>query len=64
MRNNKLVYTPLNITVVLDGERNTVLKSLYEDIKQGVGQGIDLFYKRIRDKYLNIHRSDVSAFHS
>jgi hypothetical protein len=62
VRSNKLIYTPLNLTVVSDGERNTVLKTIYEDIKQGVGQGIDLFYKRIRDKYLNIRRSDVSAF--
>jgi IS30 family transposase len=62
VRSNKLVYTPLNLTVVPDGERNTVLKSIYEDITQGVSQGIDMFYKRIRDKYLNIRRSDVSAF--
>jgi hypothetical protein len=62
VRNNQLVYTPLNLIVVPDGERNTVLKSIYEDIKQGVGQGIDCFYKRIRDKYLNIRRSDVSTF--
>ena len=62
MRNGKLIYKPLNLTVISDGERNTVLKTIYEDIKQGVGQGIDLFYKRIRDKYLNIRRSDVSDF--
>jgi hypothetical protein len=62
VRSNKLVYTPLNLTVVPDGERNTVLKGIYKDIKTGVGQDIDLFYKRIRDKYLNIRRSDVSAF--
>jgi transposase InsO family protein len=57
-----LVYTPLNLTVVSDGERNTILKGIYEDLSQGVGQGIDLFYKRIRDKYLNIRRSDVGTF--
>jgi hypothetical protein len=62
VRSNKLVYTLLNLTVVPDGERNTILKGIYEDIKTGVGQGIDVFYKRIRDKYLNIRRSDVSAF--
>jgi hypothetical protein len=62
VQRNKLNYTPLNLTVVSDGERNTVLKGIYEDIKQGVGQGIDMFYKRIRDSYLNIRRSDVSAF--
>jgi hypothetical protein len=62
VRSNKLVYTPLNLTVFPHGERNTVLKTIYEDIKQGVGQGIDLFYKRIRDKYLNIRRNDVGTF--
>jgi hypothetical protein len=62
MRNGKLVYKPLNLTVIPDGERNTVLKGIYEDIKTGVGQGIDLFHKRIRDKYLNIRRSDVGTF--
>jgi hypothetical protein len=62
MRNNKLVYTPINLTVVPDGERNTVLKGIYEDITTGVGQGIDVFYKRVRDRYLNVRRSDVSTF--
>jgi hypothetical protein len=29
VRSNKLVYTPPNLTVVPDGERNTVLKTIY-----------------------------------
>jgi hypothetical protein len=58
----KLIYTPLNLTVVPDNKRNDVLNSIYEDIKQGPGQGISLFYKRVRDSHLNIRRSDVSAF--
>jgi hypothetical protein len=58
----KLIYSPLNLTVVPNDKRNDVLKSIYEDIKQGPGQGISLFYKRMRDSYLNIRRSDVSAF--
>jgi IS30 family transposase len=62
IENDKLVYTPLNLIVVPDDERDVVLKKIYEDITQGVGQGISLLYKRIRDKYLNIRRSDVSAF--
>jgi Tfp pilus assembly PilM family ATPase len=57
-----LVYSPLNLIVVPDDKRNDVLKQIYEDITQGVGQGIDLFYARVRDKYLNIRRSDVSIF--
>jgi hypothetical protein len=60
--NDKLVYSPLNLIVVPDDKRNDVLKKIYEDITQGPAQGIDLFYARIRDKYLNIRRSDVSSF--
>jgi hypothetical protein len=56
------VYSPLNLIVVPDDKRNDVFKKIYEDITQGSAQGIDLFYARIRDKYLNIRRSDVSSF--
>ncbi len=60
--NDKLVYIPLNLIVIPDDERDMVLKKIYEDITLGVGQGIDMFYGRVRDKYLNIRRSDVSSF--
>ena len=62
IESGKLIYKPLNLTVVPDDERDSVLKKLYEDITQGVAQGITLLYKRVRDKFLNIRRSDVSAF--
>ena len=62
IENDKLVYSPLNLTVVPDDKRNDVLKKIYEDITQGPAQGIDTFYARVRDKYLNIRRSDVSTF--
>jgi hypothetical protein len=39
---NKLVYSPLNLIVVPDDDRDMVLKKIYEDINQGVGQGISL----------------------
>jgi hypothetical protein len=48
--------------VIPDGERNGVLLKIYKDLKQGVGQGIDIFYNRVRDKYLNVKRKDVSDF--
>jgi hypothetical protein len=50
IENDKLVYSPLNLIVVPDDKRNDVLKKIYEDITQGVGQGIHLFYARVRDK--------------
>jgi hypothetical protein len=45
--NDKLVYSPLNLIVVLDDKRNDVLKKIYEDITQGPGQAIDIFYARL-----------------
>ena len=62
IENNKLVYIPLNLIVIPDDERDVVLLKIYKDIKTGVGQGISVFYNRIREKYLNIRRKDVSDF--
>jgi hypothetical protein len=62
IENDQLVYSPLNLIVVPDDKRIDVLKKIYEDITQGVGQGIDMLHSRVRDKYLNIRRSDVSTF--
>jgi hypothetical protein len=45
-----------------EGERQEILKGVYEDITTGVGQGITEFYERIRAKYLNIRRKDVGDF--
>ena len=60
--NDKLVYIPLNLIVIPDDKRNDILLKIYKDLKQGVGQGIDMFYNRVRDKYLNIRRKDVGEF--
>jgi hypothetical protein len=62
IENDKLVYSPLNLIGVPDDKRIDVLKKMYEDITQGPAQGIDLIYARVRDKYINIRRSDVSTF--
>jgi hypothetical protein len=62
IENNKLVYIPLNLIVVPDDERDALLLKIYKDLKTGVGQGISMFYNRIRDKYLNIRRKDVGDF--
>jgi hypothetical protein len=60
--NDKLIYIPLNLMVIPNNERNGILLKIYKDLKQGVGQGIDMFYNRVRDEYLNIRRKDVSDF--
>jgi hypothetical protein len=60
--NDKLVYSPLKLIVVPDDKRNDVLKKIYEDITQGPAQGIDMFYARVRDKYLNIRKVTYRHF--
>jgi len=62
VENGSLVYIPENLTVVPSDDRNKVLKKIYENLETGVAQGITVFYKRVREKYLNIRRSDVSSF--
>ena len=54
-----LLYTPLNLTVV---PRTDLEKTLEKEYKISFGSGITNFYKTIREKYINIKRSDVSAF--
>ena len=60
--NEKLIYIPLNLEVVPDDKRNEILLEVYKDLRQGPGQGIDMFYHRIVEKYLNIRRKDVEEF--
>ena len=57
--NRNLIYKPLNLVVVPKININKVLK---EEYKLTFGAGIVAFYKTIRQKYLNIKRTDVSAF--
>ena len=56
---NNLIYTPLNLQVVAKIYIGMILKKEY---KNSFGAGVVAFYKTIRQKYLNIKRSDVSAF--
>ena len=54
-----LFYTPLNLQVVAKMYIGMILKIEY---KNSFGAGVAAFYKTIREKYLNIKRTDVSAF--
>jgi hypothetical protein len=54
-----LLYTSLKLTVAL---KTDVDKTLEDEYKESFGAGITNFYKTIREKYINIKRSDVSAF--
>ena len=54
-----LLYTPQNLTVV---PKTDLQKTLEKEYKISFGSGVVNFYKTIREKYINIKRSDVSAF--
>ena len=61
--NNHLIFRPKNLTVIIvQAERDEVLKKLYNDERTGVGSGISQFYHIVCKKYLNIKRKDVAEF--
>ena len=60
LKGNTLYYDDLE--VVRKGDITEVLQKLYDDPVNSLGVGIVAFYKNIRQKYLNIRRSDVNAF--
>lgn len=60
--NGTLVYVPLNLRYVLENDIQFILTELYEDQTQGLGRGIDAFYKYICSRYLGISRARVAAF--
>ena len=62
IRDDKLFYKKFDLEVVPDDKRNEKMKELYENEMTGPGRGIEMFYHTICDKYLNIRRSDASAF--
>lgn len=54
-----LLYIPLNLQVVPKLYKKLILQKEY---KNNFGSGTINFYKSIREKYLNIKRSDVAEF--
>ena len=63
IRDNHLVYRPLELTVIIDpDEKNEVMQKIYDNDRTGVGSGIVQFYHTVRRKYLNIFRADVAEF--
>jgi len=54
-----LMFTPTNLQVVSKISRKMILTKEY---KNSFGSGSRNFYKTIREKYLNIKRSDVQEF--
>ena len=62
IENGNIIYTPLNLQVINNEDKENTLKNLYDDPNQGIGLGIQSFYDKINVKYLNIKRKDVSEF--
>lgn len=62
IKNNKIVYEPLNLIVVAPDKKQTILTKLYNNFSVGVGAGINSFYNKVRMQYLNIKRSDIKEF--
>ena len=59
IKGENLFYTPKNLQVVPKIYKKQTLKKEY---KKSFGSGARNFYKTIREKYLNIKRSDVTEF--
>ena len=62
MKGDTLYYKPLDLEVVYDEDVEKVLQENYDDPQVGIGGGIQSFYNKIADKYLNIRRSQVEDF--
>ena len=71
--NNELFYTPrinndkndkfsMTMLVVRPEDRDKVLDSIYNDIKLGLGIGINQFYYQVSRLYLNITRAYATDF--
>jgi hypothetical protein len=59
---NDLIYTPLNLRVILDQDREALLQEIYNDPLTGIGLGIQSFYNKVNANYLNVRRKDVQEF--
>jgi len=64
MENGKLIYEDKEhkLEVITKADIPETLKRLYDDQDFSTGSGQDSLYFKVRDKYLNIRRSDVANF--
>lgn len=61
IENNKLIFKPLNLEVIANNNIEITLKQFYDDYKT-IGTGKVGFYKKIKDKYINITRQECGEF--
>ena len=54
---NTLIYNPnpnINIKVARPKERNKIIKKIYQNPSEGLGNGLLSFYHKVASQYLNI----------
>lgn len=61
MIDNKLVYKPLKLQVILNNDINNILENEYSK-PDVAGKSIITFYKYLTSKYLNIKRKHIKQF--
>ena len=61
VRNDKLIYEPLNLEYVRPRDRRQVMKTLYDQV-ESAGKGQNNFYRWLTTKYLGITKRQSQAF--
>lgn len=62
LRENKIIFKPLNLEVIKKADINIKLDDLYKNDNNSIGKGITNFYKYVASKYINITRDDIKKF--
>ena len=63
--NTELFYNPnanINLKVVQPNQRQAMIQLVYNDIRRGLGKGLDSFYHQIAMSYLNITKTLTDDF--
>ena len=61
VKNNKIIYKPLNLEVIPNDKKDETLKEFYDGFK-AIGTGKTNFYKKITSNYININREYTTNF--
>ena len=59
---SKLVFKPLDLTVIPKNEAKNILQRVYKKDDAGLGKAILTLYRYVREKYINIARKQVEDF--
>jgi hypothetical protein len=59
---NTLIFTQLDLTVVLEDQLNEVLTQFYANARNSLGSGINSFYASLQKRYLNITKKQAQEW--